>query len=379
MCKVLALTNTKKIDLKKINDIGNMLMSFERDGFGYAIQGKSGVFGEKCVAKEFKSRLNVKNPLNLPFLKEEYSRFGEVSAPSGPGIFHGRTSTNSKGIKNCHPMIRSNNYLIHNGVVTDHGADYEKFTDNDSEDVLYRFLEGIPSVEKNLSGYYAFANIDDLGLLHIVRDSQATLHMGWSEKLDSYIIATTPEVLKKAAKILGTKVEVIDAIKDDVYVVFKGNDILSYKDIKPRGRGYAEARWAGYSLGREIDDDSVGNIASAATTSCKLPTEGSEKDSIIDALKPSGKSKSKPSPLYLSAGIVDATKSSIDPYDTDEYLAWREEIDNMDPSYQIYEESGAEISLVEFRKLDPIAQELCDIIRPDGTMLLIDDIFRKAE
>ena len=60
MCKIIAFTDTKKLNLKKhLNNIGNELLKLENDGFGYAIQSKTGVFGEKTIAKTFRSRLNA--------------------------------------------------------------------------------------------------------------------------------------------------------------------------------------------------------------------------------------------------------------------------------------------------------------------------------
>src|SRR5271165_6816473 len=119
MCLVLAVTNMKKIALSKcLNDIGTTLLKEEEDGFGYAIQGKNGVFGEKTIAKKFYTRLARKHlEVNLPIVRKKHVSFGTPSELVGPGIFHGRTSTNVISLRDTHPMQIADWHLIHNGVV----------------------------------------------------------------------------------------------------------------------------------------------------------------------------------------------------------------------------------------------------------------------
>ena len=113
MCKIVTLTNTKNLDAKAISEaIGGVVQGIEKDGYGYAVQGKSGVFGEKCIAPAFSARIGIKNTVKLPIIEARQSAFGTKDKPIGPGIFHGRTSTNDKGLLNCHPMQKSGWHLI---------------------------------------------------------------------------------------------------------------------------------------------------------------------------------------------------------------------------------------------------------------------------
>ena len=51
------------------------------------------------------------------------------------------------------------------------------------------------------------------------------------------------------------------------------------------------------------------------------------------------------------------------------YYALKRELDNMDAAYTIQDENDNFLKVHEFRKLDWVSQELCTIIRPDGTLV----------
>ena len=254
MCKIVTFTNARKLDIKKTAEkVGNILLETERDGFGYAVQGVEGVFGEKCIDSTFTSRIKSKNKVPSEIIKQKYESFGHYSNPMGGMILHGRVSTNDRGLNNCHPMIKKDHYLIHNGVVTDHGPEYQKLTTNDSEDVLHRFIEGVDQVQKHLTGYYAFAAFDPNNRLHVLRDRIATLYIGWCDKYDTYIIATTRDLVERVAKSILATVENVDEVKDDIYLIFNNNMIVSNNRIQSRGYGEREAKHASKSLGRSLD------------------------------------------------------------------------------------------------------------------------------
>jgi predicted glutamine amidotransferase len=353
MCKIIAFTDTKKLNLKKhVNNIGNLLLKLEKDGFGYAVKGKQGVFGEKCIANHFKSRLNVKNAVNLPVVKNHYGRFGVFSELNGPGIFHGRTSTNMPGLKNTHPMQRPDEtgfwHLIHNGVVTDHGEQYSKLTDNDSEDVLFRLMAGIDQVERHLTGYYAFAAIDPYGQLRVCRDKTAPLFMAWSETYETYIIATTSGLINKLNKMLDAKIGPIDEIENDVYMIFQGNDLIHHQFIQSRGWSRNEASHSEASLGVKL-----------------LP--GGE---VTSNGEPISESMWQSDDQWNSAiAALEVNENGTNKIREDEYYNYLKELENMDASYTIQDENDNFISIQEFRKMDHIAQELCRVIRGDGTLV----------
>lgn len=386
MCKIIAFTDTTKLNLKKhVNNIGNTLLKTESDGFGYAVKGKLGVFGEKCTVKHFRSRIDTRNAVTLPIVKQQYSRFGQPSELTGPGIFHGRTSTNADGLINTHPMQRPDAtgmwHLVHNGVVTDHGADYSKLTDNDSEDVLARLMLGIQDVERDLSGYYAFACIDSMGRLHVARDSYATLYMAWSEVYNTYIIATTESLLTKLNKMLDAKLGPVDEIENDVYMVFDGNELMHHQDIKPRGFTVTESRHSQASLGRALGGGGEFYSRSGADLT------GAH--SRMDAESPNARTEAVSEADWQTGADRqtewdDAIDSLAAAQDRDlksesaetEYYAYRREIDNMDAAYTILDADDNVIKLYEFYKLDHINQELCTIIRPDGTVIELDEYDR---
>ncbi len=358
MCKILAFTDTKRLNLKKcVNDIGNTLLKLEKDGFGYAVQGKNGVFGEKTIAPHFRTRLNAKNMVTLPIVKVQYSKFGQPSALTGPGIFHGRTSTNADGLINTHPMQRPDEkgiwHLIHNGVVTDHGPAYSKLTDNDSEDVLHRLMQGINQVETQLTGYYAFTCIDSNGFLHVGRDRIAPLYMAWSAIYDTFIIATTESLLLKISKMLNAKIGPIDEIEDDVYMVFNGNELIHSQSIKSRGWTKRESQHSMSSLGVNLGGGEV-MVQSSTNHSISKSEADWQSDSQWDE------------------AIKNITSASEEQTVDDKEVAYYEylkEIENMDSSYTITDADDNYIQVHEFLKLDYISKEMCTIIRPDGTLL----------
>jgi predicted glutamine amidotransferase len=328
MCKIVSFTNASKLDATKAAEvIGNILLKIERDGFGYAIQGESNVFGERCIADTFKSRLDSRYTIKIPVVEVRQSTFGRAEKPKGPAIFHGRTSTNDHGLLNCHPMSRDSWNLIHNGVVDDNGPKYDKATTNDSEDLLYRLIQGIDKVESHLHGYYAFTAIDPKGRLHVGRDSIATLFMAWCPKIQSYIIATTERLLEDVASALKIKIGPIDKIKSDTYMIFDGNDMSHVQSIKPLGYDSRQSRHAEDSLGVSLD-----------------------------------------SKLYQLDG--DSRFNRDDGETIDDLLA---EIEAMDDTYQIETYDGELISVSAYHKLDEVSKLECTIFRPDGSVVDLED------
>lgn len=345
MCKIMALTNTSKLDIKRATKvISEILTVYEKDGFGYAVQGENGVFGEKSIADVFNTRFVNLSSIDLPITKKTHQMFGNPSKGKSAGIWHSRTSTNTKGLLNCHPMQRDGWNLIHNGVVTDYGPKYKKLTGNDSEDVLKRLIDGIDKVERHLSGYYAVAAIDPQGRLHVVKDATARLVVCHSPTINSYIFATNQDLIEQLAKKLKLKISPIDSVEDNVYFTFDGNDIVSCQTIKPRGYTYYESQYAKDSLGHDIDDRPYYNA-----------------DQPRDLLPPSS---SRPSSgTYSSArhGNNDQAKLS--------YYHWRHAIQTLSEDHQIFDRAWNTVKLADFKAMDYIDQSYCTIIKPDGKII----------
>lgn len=371
MCKILAFTNAKKLNLSKcLNDFGNALLKTEQDGFGYAIQGSKGVFGEKTIAPKFRTRLGTKG-VELPIVKKKYARFGTPSELTGPAIFHGRTSTNVINLVNTHPMQLEGWHLIHNGVVDDIGPNYEKYTENDSEDLLRRLIDGqadtnpMGVIERYLEGYYAFASIDPTGRLHIGRDNYATLYIAWSQVYETFIIATTESLLLKVNKILEAKVGPIDEIDEEVYSIFTGNELTHCQDFNSRGYTYRQASYATSSLGHSLPSGQAVPSTHGVSNPPAETTDVTEKIKNYEEVSEATWQRSVDE--FIAEGARDQDVEESD------YYKYRAELDSMDASYQVYNEDGKPIELYEFKRMDHVSQELCTITRADGTVVEPED------
>lgn len=366
MCKILAFTNTKKIKMDKhLNKIGNTLLALEDDGFGYAVQGTNGMFGEKTIDRKFKSRLNATNLITYPIFTPKNEAFGVKGALTGPGIFHGRTSTNVGGLINTHPMQRDGWNLIHNGVVTDVGLDntYDTISDNDSEFVLYRLIQGIKAVQESLEGYYAFAAIDPEGRLHICRDRTATLFVAYSASYETYVIATTEELLVEVSRFMNAKIGPVEEIDEDLYMIFQGNEMIHMEQIKSKGYTRRQSVFASRSLGREIPFEGVITHNRGNGDIRDVTRSGSHH-------RASHSDMSEAELLALN-NMVESSINEFVPEDEEEtdYYKYVNELENMDASYQIYLPDNKQIDLFEFRRLDGITKEMCTILRADGTLV----------
>lgn len=345
MCKVLGFSNFNKVadKLGTIEYISDVLLSTERDGFGYAIydKGRKTYFGERTNERDFESAARLKTNVDFSFCKvkeRSQNSFGTFNTKNvGAAIFHGRISTNSKALLNVHPIVKHDVALVHNGVVTDLGEKYNALTENDSEHVLERYVDG--TFEKNLTGYYAFLAIDKKGKLHVCRDKIASLYSTWSDDLDSYIFSTNEANIKSVCEFLGVTYSTIYAVNDDTLVVFNGNKIESSRSIQSLGYGEREAAWSSYSLGYDIT-------------------------------KKYGK-QSKSADYYNWDGdwyFPKQEKVSKDLYTENEknYLL---EVEAMDKSYKIFSKKGYDIKLEHFKRMSLKRMKQCTVIRSDGTVM----------
>jgi hypothetical protein len=331
MCKVLMFTNGFQITkLKKlVNAVMPIITERDRDGFGWAAQGAKGVFGERMTEYTNGYRLDSNSlAVKLP-VKETYNSFGTRSKLVGGLLFHGRVSTNQKTLQNTHPIQRNGWTLIHNGVVTNQGPEYKQNTTNDTEHVVhYLSTTGISGIEKNLTGYYAVGALDPKGLLHVFRDSIAPLYTAWIPDVATYAIATTAALIDDVCAEMEWTPGPIEPLVDNIYFVFKGNDVVEQRTIAPLGYSKRESDWFSTSM-HHVD----GTIEAA---SADLPTTGS--DSLREA---------------------DLKKTA--------YELFFDEVAEMDDDYEIMDEHWKPITLDQFLKMDQVTQLMCYIQRPDGT------------
>jgi len=327
MCKIITLTNLAKVkNLKKLADLACALVGeSERDGYGYAIQGASGVFGERTLRpSDFDS--SFKRPLFEPsFSVQHYNRFGTKSKAIGAGLFHGRTSTNDATLINTHPIQKHNWTLIHNGVVSNHGPDYAMITSNDTEHLIeYMATIGSRGIEDHLTGYYAFTAIDPSGRLHVVKDATARLYTAKVMTIDSIIFATKESHITDLCRDMKWTASISSEVIDNTHLIFENGELVHQASIAPRGRTQTETRFASRSLGYDLNDNWS-------------------------------------APLYSTAKTSD--------YDVSEQ-AFLDEMDQFgDSSYTIKDYLGSIISLEVFNRLSDDDKLNCTVIRADGTIV----------
>lgn len=119
----------------------------------------------------------------------------------------------------------------------------------------------------------------------------------------------------------------IEAVQDNIYMKFNGNEMLSMQNIEPRGFGSREASHMEVSLGRKAERVSY-SIPVPVTETSSVPFETQEEaDDFLEAC---------------------------------EYL---------DASCTITDKNDAYITLEDFRKLDSISKLECCVRLADGTFL----------
>jgi predicted glutamine amidotransferase len=357
MCKIFTLTNATKI--KKMNRfieiVAAELQYHEQDGFGYSIQGEQGVYGERTTAKDFNTMMVNKALGVFPFLKNEYNRYGNKSKITGAAMFHGRTSTNKKDLINTHPIIKHGWNLIHNGVVSNTGKDYTRITSNDTEHLVeYMATLGIKGVEENLTGYYAFTAIDPSGQLHIVKDSAASLYFAEVMTIDSYVFATSKQMIIDVCKKMNWKHSVVESLKDNMYLVYNNNVLISQVDITPKGRTAYEDKWSnqslGYNLGDKYDDYNYKTW-----------------DNHVDYTEGKGPE------------LVPSIPGPSDELDEDSIDLFLEEVNTYaDSSYTFKDYACRDLTYSEFIALEDEEKICCTVIRSDGTVVDPDDYYTET-
>ena len=261
MCKIFAMTNVSQVKFNRrfvgiVRD--EVCRLSDKDGFGYAVLDNEGNIGGERTIMPKSFRPLGENPADRvvyksPIVLKSSNMFGHINVESPKSfIAHGRLSTNKQTIENTHPYTNGEVALIHNGVVQDSSNLIKNLvTDNDTE-ILLRYWErgGIKEIEQHVSGYYALAILDKKGLLHIARDNKAMLYMTYCRTVDSFIIATTVDIIKNVAKRMKWNIEQPEQILDNTYAIFNGNDIVSYESISPiktsTTMGYSARKALGY-------------------------------------------------------------------------------------------------------------------------------------
>lgn len=361
MCKVIGFTNFSKVRKKvdTVEYLGKLLLSTERDGFGYAIWDKNSksFFGERTADRTFSSSFRDNPRIDFSFCdkpKKLQNSFGEFDFENvGPAIFHGRISTNSKNLNNTHPIVKHGTALVHNGVVTDHGPKYETITTNDSEHVLERFVDN--TFEQNLTGYYAFLAINKEGELTVCRDTIAQLYSSWVEQLETYIFSTNEDNIVNTCKALGVDYSTIMKVSDNTMLTFQGNTITSKRVITSRGWSIVESRHSSKSLGYDLDSK-WGGFGSGSTVYSRGYSQAHGNRVITKKTKKERKAEKK------------SQEVEHRPL-TDDEKAYLDEVAMMDQSYVVISPKGKKVDIDRFKMYHLEAMKRFEVIRPDGTVV----------
>lgn len=276
MCKVFAMTNMEKVVLNKkfLNVVKNQVTkSSDKDGFGYAVSGSKGQLGGERTMRPKDFTPLTDNPGNkvvhqLPVVVRANDSFGKIDLLTPKAfIAHGRLSTNTVSLENTHPFTNGEIALIHNGVVNDEYDLVKKnlITDCDTE-ILLRHWEqgGMKAVEENVSGYYAFAILDKKGQLHLARDDRAMLYIAYVRTANSFMIATTADIIRGVCKAMNWKYEQPEEMITNFYCVFDGLNVVEHREIEPLIGNYSASRSAkaaaafGYGQGWTESDPNDG-------------------------------------------------------------------------------------------------------------------------
>lgn len=218
MCKLAGWTSSKESKLTKVaaDDAiiaaHKVISQTERDGFGYAQAGSSGLRAKFVDPKEYKG---------IDCLSNLYRRAGKAAGafstayrtsiegaykPDKSTIIHGRTATCGISLENVHPFRRKGWTLAHNGVCGYAGKDQGEHskTTCDSQHLLICMADNTPTEKRkedlqNITGYAAFLALNPQGKLFVAVDDTASLYAG---------------ITSKGRWIFGTNAKIVEAIAD---------------------------------------------------------------------------------------------------------------------------------------------------------------------
>lgn len=247
MCKVFSMTNMSNVKITKkfLNIVRDeVCKTTDKDGFGYAILSDDGAIGGERTMKPMSFNALSGDPdklrtASLPIVSRTRNVFGKIDFRKPKSfIAHGRYSTNTVNLENTHPFVNDDIAMIHNGVVSDADNMFKNLlkTSCDTEIILRAWEHGgMKTIESQVTGYYALAILDKVTKqLHIVRDDKAMLYISYSRTVDSYIIATTIDIIQSVAKKMKWVCEQPEELLENIHVVFDRNEIMSQTDIDPR-------------------------------------------------------------------------------------------------------------------------------------------------
>ena len=290
MCKLAGWTACKDSPLSRqaadaaLQAAAKIISATERNGFGFAQSGASGLHGRFVNPSDFRSLTALPEVSRLA--GPAFGAFAAAKTSSQTGtyhkakhtIVHGRTATCAVNLANTHPFRHNGWTLAHNGVVTWQGQKTVEHANAtcDSQHLLYALVDHAGNLEQqrlalhDISGYAAFLAMSPRGKLIVARDAMADLYAG---------------ITKKGRWIFGTKASIVEAIADAwncSSVEAFALDNWTWLEFSPQGgrpkvydwrhreATYRETKFSSASLGRTVTgysswktSQSVGDSATA--------------------------------------------------------------------------------------------------------------------
>lgn len=270
MCRLLALSSTRRLSLRRIHQatrLASKIMRDQSDGFGFAVASldNSPPYIERHALPESFAgvgRAAQAQAALLPCLYEPTSATSGTLSPQHRGavLFHGRTATNAVGIENTHPFTKNAWTLAHNGVVQWEGEARQLDSTCDSEHLLNCFALGSGLSDfKSLTGWAAWLALAPDGSLRAGRDSRTPLHVAWCASLASYIIGTTRADIAALTKGLGVRVTDALAMPDNTEFRFGagGHDDVNATRHEGLAARASLASLASVALGQDRRENGV--------------------------------------------------------------------------------------------------------------------------
>ena len=264
MCKLAGWTSSKDQPLSKqaadlaLQAAHEVIIRSEKDGFGYAQSGSTGLRAKFVQPSEFE---------NMDSLPNLYRRAGNAASAFSTSyrtsqegsyvnnkhmIVHGRTATCGVNLQNVHPFRRKGWTLAHNGVVNWAG---QKSKDHDSvscdsEHLLICMADHTPMLQRkealnHITGYAAFLALNPQGKMVVAVDDRASLYAGITSK-GRWIFGTTKAIVEAIADAWNAKGVQAYPIDNWTWMEFNANELSDpelsewkHKDATSHQLGFA--------------------------------------------------------------------------------------------------------------------------------------------
>jgi glucosamine 6-phosphate synthetase-like amidotransferase/phosphosugar isomerase protein len=268
MCKIMGMPGVKPELIEQawsfVVASRPYMTKADDDGYGYAAFTKAGnLIAEKWLdtntaynypEKDLMLKERLGEVLTEDVKEPVYDSFGELETEVSCIITHSRLATCDVSLKNVHPFIKNNIALIHNGIIRNHDKFPKEVSSCDSEAILQLytkeqvnlFPQNIDNITKQLQGYYGCMILaeDSTGrkIMDVIKH-QANLYLTWVNELETFVICTSDDIIKKTCVDMDYSHEKIFTIAPNTFVRFDAitGEVLYKSKFKE-----AEIAWSTY-------------------------------------------------------------------------------------------------------------------------------------